>query len=70
MNNLIFLKCQGISAESKEHVAESKRQKQLAISYAFLGQLCGVQAAESRVNTGSLPGKCQKGSATEYSFSN
>ena len=34
----------------------------------FLGQLWGDQMAESRVNTGSLPEKCQKGSATEYTF--
>jgi len=35
---------------------------------AFLGQLLEAQVAKSRVNTGSLPEKCQKGSATEYAF--
>ena len=32
---------------------------------AFLGQLQGFRVAETRVNTGAVPGRCQKGSATE-----
>ena len=43
-------------------------QLNVELCEAFLGQLWGGQSAESRVNTGSLPEKCQKGSATEYPF--
>jgi len=45
-----------------------KREHVGKFTKAFLGQLWGDQMAESRVNTGSLPEKCQKGSATEYTF--
>jgi len=51
-----------------DHTAKSLHYPQRGFILTFLGQLWGDQMAESRVNTGSLPEKCQKGSATEYTF--
>ena len=45
-----------------DHVAVLDREGNIL---TFLGQLQGFRVAETRVNTGAVPGRCQKGSATE-----
>jgi len=76
-NHIIVRNCSGSSVDlfgmsryDKDQDIDILFDADTAVAYTltFLGQLWGDQMAESRVNTGSLPEKCQKGSATEYTF--